>query len=234
MIFLDLVGTITDTESDREGMVEIGRRIKEKYSLSDSPEEIWDTIAEIRRPQAENRHIQYIPFRYITADAVFLMMSEKCRRKMSDDEIGWVERIYTEAQVSKARLARNALEGIEKMRSLADHLGVISDADTIYLHEMLKALGVHDYFDSITSSEEAGYGKPNPKIFELALERAGNPESAVHIGDSEKRDVGGALSMGLIPIRIAEKGTESRAAYVAKDLLDAAEWLEKHYKGEGS
>ncbi len=231
-IFLDLVGTISDPAKDREGMIEIARRVKERYSLRESPEEIWERIAEIRRPGAEKRHIAYIPFRYLTADAVFLMLADM-GRKISDDEIAWVERIYTEAQVEKAGLSPNALEGIRTMRYFAEHLGVISDADTKYLHEMLKALGVYHYFDSVTSSEEAGYGKPNPAIFELALEKAGNPETAYHVGDSEKRDIEGAINSGLRAVRIASEGaggTDSRAAHISPDLLDAALWIEKDYK----
>ena len=233
MIFLDLVGTITDPEKDREGMIEIARRVKERYSLPGEPDEIWARISEIRRPGAENRHINYIPFRYLTADAVFLMLADM-GRKVSDDEIAWVERIYVEAQVEHAGLFPGALKGIQHMREFADHLGVISDADTNYLHEMLRALEVIDYFDSITSSEEAGFGKPNPRIFEMALGRAGNPETAFHVGDSEERDIGGALGMGLNAVRIAPKGTDSRADYVAENLFDAAVLMEKHYKGEGA
>ena len=229
MIFLDLVGTITDPKSDREGMIEIARMVKERYSIPGSPEEIWERIDEIRRPDAEKRDVHYIPFRFITADAVFLILRDM-RIKMSDEELAWVEETYVGAQVKKARLSKHAKEGIEMMRSMAEHLGVISDADTGYLHSMLDALGVKQYFDSITSSEEVGYGKPNPKIFEAALSKSGKEGTVFHIGDSEKRDVEGALSAGIIPVRIGQKGTESRAEYVAEDLLDAAEWIENHYK----
>ncbi len=233
MIFLDLVGTISDPEKDMEGMVELARRVKKKFSLTESPEEIWDMISKIRQHDADNRHIRYIPFRYITADAVFMILTEKMR-KMSDEEIAWVEKTYVDAQLDKAGLSLHAKEGIERLRDLADHLGVISDADTEYLHRMLRALGVHDYFDSIISSEEAGFGKPNPLTFELAMKKAGKADLVFHIGDSEMRDVEGALSSGLKAIRIAGKGTESKAEYVASDLLDAAKWIEKHYKGEKS
>ena len=228
MIFLDLVGTISDPQKDREGMIEIGRRVKEKFSLPESPEEIWNEIDSIRRPQAEGRHINYIPFRFITADAVFMLLRDR-RRKMSEEELAWAEKTYLDAQLEKAALAPNAGQGIEKMRKIAGHLGVISDADTDYLHSILEVLGVIDYFDSITSSEESGFGKPNPKIFRLALERAGNPKNAIHVGDSEKRDIDGAIASGLIPVKIGHKGTKSRARYIASDLRDAADWIEKYY-----
>jgi len=41
--------------------------------------------------------------------------------------------------------------------------------------------------------------KPNPRIYEIALERAGNiaPEEALHIGDSMRKDYLPAKSLGM-------------------------------------
>ncbi|QHO27963.1 Rhythmically expressed gene 2 protein [Arachis hypogaea] len=44
-----------------------------------------------------------------------------------------------------------------------------------------------------------GVEKPNPKIYEIALERAGNiaPQEALHIGDSMRKDYEPAKSIGM-------------------------------------
>lgn len=44
-----------------------------------------------------------------------------------------------------------------------------------------------------------GVEKPNPKIYEIALEKAGNipPEEALHIGDSMRKDYLPAKSLGM-------------------------------------
>lgn len=44
-----------------------------------------------------------------------------------------------------------------------------------------------------------GVEKPNPRIYEIALERAGNiaPEEALHIGDSFRKDYLPAKSLGM-------------------------------------
>lgn len=54
------------------------------------------------------------------------------------------------------------------------------------------------YFDVVVNSEMAGVKKPNPKIFELALEMAEvEKNNAIMIGDSYEADVLGALDIGL-------------------------------------
>lgn len=54
------------------------------------------------------------------------------------------------------------------------------------------------YFDTITNSEMAGVKKPNPIIFEFALDLAkAKKEHSVMIGDSYDADVQGALNSGL-------------------------------------
>lgn len=78
-----------------------------------------------------------------------------------------------------------------------------------------------------------GIEKPNPKIYEIALERAGNiaPEEALHIGDSIRKDYEPAKSIGMHAIlldrfktREAEEFRKS-GAVVLPDLLAAQEWL---------
>lgn len=54
------------------------------------------------------------------------------------------------------------------------------------------------YFDVVVNSEMAGVKKPNPQIFELALQMANvEKKNAIMIGDSLEADVLGALNIGL-------------------------------------
>ncbi len=57
--------------------------------------------------------------------------------------------------------------------------------------------GVLDHFDSVTISAEEGVMKPDPRIFEIALARAGVlPEEAVFVDDFAA-NVEGARRVGL-------------------------------------
>ena len=61
----------------------------------------------------------------------------------------------------------------------------------------LKNANLYDYFSQIINSEMAGVKKPNPYIFELALDMAGTrPEQSVMIGDNIEADILGAQAVG--------------------------------------
>jgi HAD superfamily hydrolase (TIGR01509 family) len=63
---------------------------------------------------------------------------------------------------------------------------------------ILKEYKIFHYFDHILLSGELQISKPNPLIFQKALELTGNlPSEIVHIGDSYAMDVVGASNMGL-------------------------------------
>ena len=54
------------------------------------------------------------------------------------------------------------------------------------------------YFKTITISEEVGYKKPNPIIFNYALEKANAINtSSLMIGDSYQADILGAINVGI-------------------------------------
>ena len=58
--------------------------------------------------------------------------------------------------------------------------------------------GIFDYFQTITTSEEAGVKKPHPEIFEKALQKSGAlPVNSVMIGDNLEADIVGAFEFGL-------------------------------------
>lgn len=81
-------------------------------------------------------------------------------------------------------------------------LGVISNFD-YRIYAILDGLGLDRHFDSITISSEAGYAKPAPEIFRMALERHSLPaQQALHVGDSEALDVAGARAAGIAAVLI--------------------------------
>lgn len=62
----------------------------------------------------------------------------------------------------------------------------------------LQAAGLRDLLDFVVDSAAVGVEKPDPRIFEIACERAGvAPHEAVHVGDIYEVDVVGARSAGL-------------------------------------
>ncbi|MCI4337119.1 MAG: HAD family hydrolase [Thermoplasmata archaeon] len=99
--------------------------------------------------------------------------------------------------------------------------------NTEHLHETLRRLGWERRFRSVTYSQEAGAVKPDPRIFQLALQRAGClPGEAVHAGDSWEADVLGARGAGMAGVWVdrAGKGPKSHCPRIP-DLRGLLEHL---------
>lgn len=91
-------------------------------------------------------------------------------------------------------------------------LGVLSNFDT-RLHPVLTALQLTDFFSSITISSEAGAAKPEPQVFQVALQKHRcSPERAWHIGDSFKEDYQGAKAIGIRAVWL-NRSARSEAAF---------------------
>jgi putative hydrolase of the HAD superfamily len=88
---------------------------------------------------------------------------------------------------------------------------------------ILGSLGLMPYLDFVLDSFEVGVEKPDPRIFQLALERAGvRPAQAVYIGDLYSVDVLGARAAGLRAV-LLDPGRcwGARDCPTASDLLAA-------------
>jgi HAD superfamily hydrolase (TIGR01549 family) len=93
-------------------------------------------------------------------------------------------------------------EGAKKLlKQTGQHykVGLISNftyAPVIY--KSLRKLGIDTLFNAVVVSEENGWRKPSPKIFQDALKRLGvQTNEAVYIGDSPLEDIKGAKETGL-------------------------------------
>jgi putative hydrolase of the HAD superfamily len=114
------------------------------------------------------------------------------------DPSNW--RLMPDTEVTLTRLREQGLE-----------LGIVSNFD-FRLYRLLEGLGIARHFSSITISSEAGYAKPSPEIFKIALERhrVGAAES-LHVGDSEPLDIRGATAAGIASVLVSpESGMPPR------------------------
>ncbi len=115
------------------------------------------------------------------------------------DRVRW-HRLYPETQAV-----------LDALRGDGRAIHVISNA-TDEIHARIQEVGLSGYFDSVTCSQEAGANKPDPAPFRLALRRAGcAPGEAIHVGNTYAEDVIGARSVGIAPVLVDRKGTQSRA-----------------------
>ncbi|MBC2846587.1 YjjG family noncanonical pyrimidine nucleotidase [Winogradskyella flava] len=73
---------------------------------------------------------------------------------------------------------------------------------------------IRNYFKTVTNSEMVGVKKPNPRIFNFALEIANaNPQDSIMIGDSLEADIEGAANIGMDTIHFDYKNIHNGHSY---------------------
>ena len=124
------------------------------------------------------------------------------------------------------------VDTLEAIAQASEHfeIAMITNGPTDIQQPKLDLLGIEELFSFVLISESTGYWKPDPRIFELALERAGVPaHEAVYIGDSPDHDMLGAQAAGLTAIWMNRLGLTwpggRQPDYEARDLHDALCWL---------
>jgi HAD superfamily hydrolase (TIGR01509 family) len=91
-----------------------------------------------------------------------------------------------------------ALLAAVKARAL---VGIVTNNLLQEQQDKLRECALDGYVDELVVSEKAGVSKPDPRIFEIALERLGcHRHEAAMVGDSWPADVAGAIAAGIRPI----------------------------------
>jgi len=87
-------------------------------------------------------------------------------------------------------------------------LGIVTNGFATMQRAKLNHYKLDDWVDFSLVSEEAKSHKPDTRIFELALEKAGNiaPNEAVFVGDNPNTDIKGAIDAGIHAVFIATNG----------------------------
>jgi putative hydrolase of the HAD superfamily len=98
------------------------------------------------------------------------------------------------------------LEVLEAARAAFGAIAVVSNWN-VYLESFLENLGLRNYFEFVIVSDVVGAWKPDPRIFRIALERAGiGPDEVFYIGNSYREDVLGARAAGIETLFISRNG----------------------------
>ena len=115
-------------------------------------------------------------------------------------------------------------------------LGIVSNAQEAFTPEELDLYGLRELFDTIVLSSQVRLKKPNPGIFQAALEKmAIAPHEAVFVGNDLTADIMGAAAVGMWTIFIGRSsfsiaGVSPDATIAAPDPMEILRIVESWNK----
>jgi putative hydrolase of the HAD superfamily len=99
-----------------------------------------------------------------------------------------------------------AVEVVRGLRDAGFRIGVVSNAEG-RVEQDLHGAGFEGLLETVVDSHVVGVEKPDPAIFEIALERLGVArERCVFVGDVPAVDLAGARAAGIAPILLDRHG----------------------------
>lgn len=125
----------------------------------------------------------------------------------------------------------NADKMIDYINSRGIRSGVISNIGWSGkgLTDRINRLLPQNKFEFVIASSEYMFRKPNPRLFELALKKAGlRPEEVWFCGDSVKADVEGSAAVGIFPVWYEDETVENPWRYQNEGIVSKCEHLHIH------
>lgn len=153
-----------------------------------------------------------------TFDAFKYSVSDMFINKMADDYLAYLP--------NSNYLIDGTIELLDYLTPKYE-LHIITNGFKEVQNKKIKESNIAKYFNVIVTSESVGVKKPNPKVFEFALEKAkAKPEESIMIGDSFEADIMGAFNVGLLPIHFDVEQKSSNNSFVSvKSLVDLKQYL---------
>lgn len=140
---------------------------------------------------------------------------------VSEDAVGAALRAMYSVTRTNWILEPEAIPLLQRLRESGFHLGVITNAaDEENTQTLIDNGKIRDFLEFIVSSARYGKRKPDPGIFQLALDHfAIHGNRAVMVGDTYEADIIGAKTLGIHTIWIRHGGSEHDQAHPAADAV---------------
>lgn len=124
------------------------------------------------------------------------------------------------------QLIEDAAEVLGRLHERGLPLGLVANWDA-NLSSLAEQLGIKQFFSVIVSSQEVGVEKPDPAIFQHALDQmslSAKIDQILYVGNEYRADVLGARAAGLTPVLIDRSGVYRSADCLRFSTL--LEWFE--------
>lgn len=127
----------------------------------------------------------------------FMVRFDRAVNQSADDQLSRDVRAAWLNSVAHAQLSPGAWQVLDDLRSLGMKLALVSNTPPVS-HLIIDKLDLRHRFDEIVFSCDTGYLKPDPRIFQVALDRLGVIASeSVVVGDKIRTDILGGAILGM-------------------------------------
>lgn len=142
---------------------------------------------------------------YVVADATACMLSVLELDVPEDLRLALVAAFADAGSATDLRLVHGAGTCLQALDDAGVGLGIVCDVGltpSSALRVHLERWGLLELFGALAFSDEVGVYKPEPGIFQVALDALGvEPARTAHVGDRLRTDVAGARSLGMVSVR---------------------------------
>lgn len=104
----------------------------------------------------------------------------------------------TDSKEAYVQPFEGAVETLQILRERGHRLALLTNGSALFQRRKLERYSLEPFFELILIEGELGYGKPDPRVFQAALDFfAAPPESTWMIGDNLEADIAGAQQLGI-------------------------------------
>jgi len=140
--------------------------------------------------------------------------------RIGDEMINHLSVAYIDHLTTFNHLFDGTFEILEYLQ-LKYHLHIITNGFQEAQERKMINSNIRSYFKTVTNSEMVGVKKPNPKIFNFALNQANaKSNESIMIGDSLEADIEGAKHVGMSAILSTQKSLDTDKIKVIHHLKE--------------
>lgn len=137
------------------------------------------------------------------------------------DDVEFAEQLgetFARERRGRHHLFPDTRESLEQLRNNY-RLGIITNGAPDLQREKIDGSNIGGFFENVIISGEVGIGKPDIRLFKLALERFTDDSMvAVLVGDSLEKDIQGAQNVGIRAIWINRSGIKKEDQKLTPDI----------------
>ena len=210
-VIFDLFGTLVPTLSRREYRIVLERMASSLSVPLDDFNRIWFETA-------RERNIGII-------DSIEANIEHVCKElgaRAGDAEIRRAMRMRINFVTKIMRPRPDAVEVLSRLKLAGFKIGLISNCspDTPVIWQDTPFV---PFFDVTVFSSSVGMKKPDPRIYNLAMEQLGvKPEDCLYVGDGASQELAGAARVGMNPvlIKVFDEGFDGSLPNDAREEWD--------------